>query len=189
MHCDPALYSDTDGGYFPISCPDTTLVRFSTGFNGKFGQGLNKQLLQEIHVAPHRKTLLTQMDDRIAHELTRAVVGDVTSTFHTVYADPQSPQNLAISKHIGFLCTSAQSDHRFVLYQEQEVWYLISLAQTEQLALQLPDKAIVLPAEVDNPPRLLPIWVSRYVSCHMPKSQLVRGTSHCRCSQTTSPAL
>src|SRR4051812_26011341 len=65
--------------------------------------------------------MLPQVDDRIAHQLTGAVVGDVSSTLHFEYLYATSLQLGGPEWEARGTGSAAQRDDRVMLHQEEQV--------------------------------------------------------------------
>ena len=75
------------------------------------------------------------MDDGIADELARSVVGDVAAAFDAAYIDPLAVERVLRGQDMALMGTSSQGNHRGMLQQEQRVLDQPSLAPINEFEL------------------------------------------------------
>ena len=93
----------------------------AAGGDAVVGAGADHHLLEVAHVAVHVAPVGGQLEDRIAHHLAGAVVGDVAAAAGLEDLEAARPQRLRGEEHVLGAGVAAQGEDGVVLEQEQGV--------------------------------------------------------------------
>lgn len=80
MERDSPLDRDADGRYFPALNPDAREALDPAGIEIEFIERRDQRVLDQAQVADGRKFSAIEIDDRISDQLSRAVIGDISSS-------------------------------------------------------------------------------------------------------------
>src|SRR5450432_2825296 len=79
MHRDPVSYADTDRSNFSIVDPHASQARPCACGDSEFGQGFCHERFNPTQITMEILSASSQIDDRVADELTRTVIGGLAS--------------------------------------------------------------------------------------------------------------
>ena len=79
VHRDPMPDADADRGDLSIFDPDAGQARPGRGGDPDFGQGFDQQLFQPAQITMEILAASAQVDDRIADQLARPVIGRLSA--------------------------------------------------------------------------------------------------------------
>ena len=107
-------------------------------------------LLQAAHIPSYIPANFAEVQDRIADQLSRAVVGDVAAAIGFKKRNAHLPEHLLRHAKIGNFSAAAQRDHVRVLAQQQNIPHCTGFARSGNPPLQLPRRAIFHEPEIDD---------------------------------------
>jgi hypothetical protein len=81
--------------------------------------------------------MLRQIEDRVAHQLARAVIRNVAPTLHVEKLDPQRGKRRFRDQQMSVLSTASECDHRGMLEEREQVPYPVLDTKRRQTALEL----------------------------------------------------
>jgi hypothetical protein len=93
--------------------------------------------------------MTSQVEDGVADELAGAVEGDVTTAVAFEKFHAALGEEFRRSNHVGSFRVAAESDHRRVFEQEQNVADLLLFTQVNELPLQAQAGGVVNGSELD----------------------------------------
>jgi hypothetical protein len=79
MHRDPLAHADADGSQLAMIGPDAGESVAACGVDTEMRAGVDQDILDHAQVRVQVAVSEVQIENRIAHELTRAVVGRLTA--------------------------------------------------------------------------------------------------------------
>jgi len=91
-----------------------------------------------------------QGQDGIAYELSRSVISDISSTFNPVDTDACLLEFIGRCQDVTGVASAAQSDHRLMLQQYQDVVKASLLPSLDQAMLQLLGTFIAFSTQVED---------------------------------------
>jgi hypothetical protein len=97
---------------------------------------LDHHARQIADVAPHVAPLGAKIEDRVRHELTRTVIGDVAAAPRFLEVDAEGFEARAGGEHVLRLRRAAEGDDRLVLEQEERVAHVAPDPRVEEPLLQ-----------------------------------------------------
>ena len=117
------------------------------------GEEIDHRLFQVSHVASEVAAVPAEVDDRIEHDLSWPVVGDVSSALDVVHGDSFASQGIRRNKEVLSRASSADGEHRVVFDREDRVWDGTLDAQGMEAKLALMGRLVGLAAQrkVDGP--------------------------------------
>jgi hypothetical protein len=81
--------------------------------------------------------MLRQIEDRVAHQLARAVIRNVAPTLHVEKLDPQRGKRRFRDQEMGALSAASKCDDRGVFEEQEQVSHQVLDAKRRQAALEL----------------------------------------------------
>ncbi len=135
--------------------PDARQSANATGLNTEFGAKADESFFQkadEVHGADAATTLITQaaqIEDGVANELARAVIGDVTATVDVVECDTAAGKKFTGGKDVGAVRITAQGKDRRMFEEQKNITDAVLLAHFNQLRLKTQRFAVVDAAEIE----------------------------------------
>ena len=118
--------------------------------NAEFGRGADHGLLEAAHVPANVAANFAEIQNRIADELSRPVIGDVAAAIGFKKRNAHPAQHLVRGAKIGNFSAAAQRDHVRVLAQQQNVGDGAGFARGGHAPLQLPRRAVFHETEIDD---------------------------------------
>src|SRR5690606_5548719 len=88
--------ADADGGDLGIAHPHARQACEHRGPHAEVGAGGDQAGLQPLHVGAHAQAPFPEVQDRVAHDLARPVVGYVAAAVDVVDLDPLPPAALLV---------------------------------------------------------------------------------------------
>ena len=130
--------------------PDPNVSRQALGSNAKLVQGPNHHFFQGMHIPAYVLTVVSQVYDRIAHQLPGAMVGHVAPPLNTTHLDAMFGQPLSGNQYVALISSPPESDHWRMLNEDQSVCNETGPSGLNQLVLQLKNAIIWFKAEVQH---------------------------------------
>src|SRR5690606_32282020 len=103
----PTAHGDAQRCQFHIPGPDSCQPFYAACMDIPFMQGTDQHLFQPVHQVSHTEAVYAQIDYRVAHKLTRSVVGDVTTSLDFLPAHPELRQALPVNDQVSAVTTAA----------------------------------------------------------------------------------
>lgn len=155
MTRDPAADVDSNRSNLPILDPHTQLFAAPTRFriNAQLRQGCDKNPLQVMNISSNVTSVGVEIDDRIANQLPRSVVGDLTASITFHHLDTPCIQPLGIGQNICVAGIPAQRIDVRVLQKKQNITlptstHCIAYADLESLRGRVGNPAEKAPLEL-----------------------------------------
>jgi len=123
MASHPPIEMNANRGDLSPGDPDPRSTDPTTSSDPKEREGLDQDPFELPKVSVQVATMIGQIQDRVSHQLARAVIGHVATPLHFEKADPQSGQGRLGHQEMAFLPSAPKGDHGGVLEQQQEVPY------------------------------------------------------------------
>ena len=138
MHCDPMADMYPDGGDLLVFNPDPGQAGTPPGVEPELEQRPDQHLLQLADEAVNVPPPHAQVDDRVADDLSRAVVGDAATALDPVYRYPPGLGGGQVARS----CRTTQGVARRMIQQQQEVGKFPGVAAFAQAFLPLPGAVV-----------------------------------------------
>ena len=151
VKANPSFNCNSEGCNFTVFDPDTTVLRLPPRAEVKVGQSQDYGLFEQVDKLADPNFPCGQIDHRIAHQLSGAMVGDISSSFNLVYFYPLRSKLFRRGQNVARTSTSTQGDYRLVLYQEQSIGDALPLAELDQFPLQVEYLEVLGVTEVRDP--------------------------------------
>jgi hypothetical protein len=121
MHGYPFFYTQSDGtNLFSFDPnPGVTLIRIR--FDRKISQGSYNDLFEFPNIEVKVSPLVSQVENRVAHELTKTMIGDIASSINEEKRDTGLNHLLAGDENVTQAAGPADGDGRRVLQKEQDI--------------------------------------------------------------------
>ena len=110
----------------PGEGPDTGALADALGHDAEVAAGADKNLFEQTNVVDRTEVraflageVAAEVDDGIADELARAVVGDVSTAIDFVEFDSALGEKIVAGENVGAMAVAAKSEDRRVFEQEQ----------------------------------------------------------------------
>jgi hypothetical protein len=125
MRSDPAADVHADRReFFPgtgLASPDAGLSRFAPGDNAELRRRTNHGLFEHSHI-PHNVTPdLIEVQDRVAHNLPRPVIGDVAAARSLKVLNALLPKDIFAGKQVCALSAASKRNDMRMLTEEHHV--------------------------------------------------------------------
>jgi hypothetical protein len=137
VKANPSFDCNSKGSNFTVFNPDTTVLRLPLGEDVKVGQGQDYGFFEQVDKRSDSNAPFGQIDQRVAHQLPGAMVGDISPSFNLVYCYPLRSKLFRRGQNVARTSTSTQGDYRLVFYQEQGIGDSLPLAELDQFRLQV----------------------------------------------------
>jgi hypothetical protein len=151
VKANPSFHCNSEGSNFTVFDPDTTVLRLPPSGDVKVGQGRDYNFFEQVDELADTNVPFGQIDQRVAHQLPGAMVGDISSSFNLMYFYPLRSKLFGSGQNVVRTSTSTQGDYRLVLYQEQGVGDALPLTELDQFSLQVQNLEVVGVTKVRNP--------------------------------------
>jgi len=115
--------------------------------NAERGACLDHRRLERLDQRPHEQPALTELQDRVRHELAGPVVGHLTTALHADDLDAAPTQLRRPRQDVRLVGLATERQDRVVLEEQQLVGGLPGDAALEQLLLAGPGLPVADPAE------------------------------------------
>ena len=125
-----------DGGDFALAHPDTRQLRNTAGLDAEIREGIDERLFDGPHVRAHVALPFAQVEDGIADDLPRPVIGDVATAVGGMEGDAGAAQDLFAGQEVLHVAVAPQRDGVRVLQQEELVGDGAGLALGHEPLLQ-----------------------------------------------------
>lgn len=145
VHRHPAGDANAKRGQLLAIDPDTDvgiLLIVSPRFDAEMGNGSNDHFLKIPHVAANIATVRGEVENRIADQLPRTVIRDVSSASRFVQLHTQLGTTLGRHKDVRQLCCAPERDDVGVFEEEERVRNLIPFALLDEPPLEFVRLAI-----------------------------------------------
>lgn len=109
---DPAADADADRSDFPIADPDPGLVFIASGIDSPPGENPDQQFFQVPQVSVQIFSSPGQVDQGVADQLTRAVIGNIAASGRLKKFDTGSLQLAGTTEQVLLVGTAAKRDGR-----------------------------------------------------------------------------
>ena len=131
--------------------PDAGASRHAEGRDAKGGGRANHGLFELAHIPADIAADFGKMQDGIADNLSRAMIGDIAAAVAGMEFDAHLPQPIAGNAQVFELAAAAEREHVGMLAQQQDVGHGSRLARGHQPLLQREGFGVADPAQVDHP--------------------------------------
>ncbi len=142
-------HRNTDCRHLALRRPDAGETCSKEDLQPLFDESAGERPFESAQIAPRRNPAAAQVDDRVADDLPRPMIGRATAA---IRVDESHAAALELGRRNSYLSlppTAAHSHHRWVLQQEQLIGATRSHG-TRRRALQRAGIRIALPAEATN---------------------------------------
>ena len=151
VKANPSFDCNSKGSNFTVFNPDTTVLRLPLGEDVKVGQGQDYGFFEQVDKRSDSNAPFGQIDQRVAHQLPGAMVGDISPSLNLMYLYPLGSKLFRRGQNVARTSTSTQGDYRLVFYQEQGIGDSLPLAELDQFPLQVQDLQVFGLTEINQP--------------------------------------
>src|ERR1017187_2110943 len=132
-----------NGGDLALIHPHAGQPGDASGEDAVIGQGIDNRLLDRPHVCAHVALPLPQVEDRVAHQLARAVVRHIAAAVDGVERNARARQRRIAGQQVLHAPVAPQRDHVGVFEQQELVRNAALLAGGHELPLQFERLAVI----------------------------------------------
>jgi hypothetical protein len=143
VRCDPSADVHADGGDLALAYPDARQLRNTARLDAEIRQSIDQRLFDSPHVGPHVALPLAQIEDRIADDLSWAVIGDVAAAVGGMKGYAGAGQDFLAGQEVLDVTVTAQGDSVWVLQQDELVGDGAGLAPRHQPLLPFKRGAVL----------------------------------------------
>jgi hypothetical protein len=136
VRCDPSADVHADGGDFALAHPDARQFRNAARLDAKIRQSIHQHLLDGAHVGTHVALPFAQVQDRIADDLSRPVIGHIAAAVRGMEGDAGAGQEFLARQKVFHVTIAAHGDGVGMLQQDELVGDDAGLALPHELLLQ-----------------------------------------------------
>jgi hypothetical protein len=121
VRCDPSADVHADGGDFALAHPDARQLRNAARLDTEIRQCVDQGLFNGSYVRAHVALPFAQVQDGIADDLSRSVIGDVAAAVGGVEGDAGAGQEFFAGQKVFHVTVAAHGDGVGVLQQDELV--------------------------------------------------------------------
>jgi hypothetical protein len=150
MHAYPFLYTQSDGTNLFSLDPNPGVTLIQICFNRKISQGSYDDLFEVPDIEAEVPSLLSQVKNRVAHELAKTMIGDIASSIDEEKGDTGLNHLFAGDKNVVQAAGPADGDGWRMFQEQQEVGDPPFDSVTMKPSLQLPSLPIFHYPKIPN---------------------------------------
>ena len=137
--------------FFParFADPNSGFPRLASRCNCELRRRANHGLFQRPHIPHHIAPDRAQIQNRIAHNLSRPVIGDISAARGLKIFHAFLPQNSFAGQQVGALPAAPQRDHMRMLAKQQHIFNRAGLPRRHHALLQLQSLGISDKPQID----------------------------------------
>jgi len=132
----PTADVHADGGDLALLHPDAGATGNAARRQAELRQCIDNHLLEPAHVGDHVPPPLAEVEDRVAHQLSGTVIGDVAAAVRLEKLDAGPLEHLRTRQQVLPAPVAAQGDHVGMLEQQKLIRDRALLALLDQHGLQ-----------------------------------------------------
>ena len=132
-----------DSPNFGLADPDSRAFRNAAGLDTEIRQRIDERLFDRAHVRAHIALPVAQVQDGIADDLSRSVIGDVAAAVGGMEGDAGAGQDFFASQEVFHVTVAAERDGVGVLQQDELVGDGVGLALRHQPLLPFKGGAVL----------------------------------------------
>jgi len=124
-------------GDLPAPDPYARPTDPTAGTEAKRCEGLDQDPFKSPKVEMYVAAMLRQIEDRVAHQLARAVIRNVAPALHVAKLNPPRGKRRFLDQQMSVLSAASERDHRGMLEEQEQVPHPALDTKRRQTALEL----------------------------------------------------